>query len=314
MNSSPSVRFPVLKPSLRVLLMLACLPLLPAMAARAQEDPAEKEEIKERSGENFIRVRVDRDDEPVAMETSVTRYIGVNKHGQRVTVDLIGVVHIGEQEYYESLNELFDGYDSVLYELVAPEGTVIPEGGRGEDSGLNPVAALQLGMKSALGLEFQLNHINYTASNFVHADMSPDEFLESMKKNDESFFKMAMKMVGQGIARQHSPAKSGQMTEASLMMAMLSGNRQQSMRRLMASEMQKMESGMLIFNGKDGSTIIHHRNRKALSVMQEQIDAGKQQLGVFYGAGHLPHMEKLLIEEYKMQRAGQFWLEAWDLR
>lgn len=294
--------------------LMAIVLLVPAAMAHAQDQSAKTEGVEERSSEHFIRVRVDRENEPVAMETSVTRYIGTNEHGQRVVVDLIGVVHVGEQEYYDSLNELFNGYDAVLYELIAPEGTVVPEGGRGEGAGLNPVAAIQLGLKSALGLEFQLDHIKYTASNFVHADMSPDEFLESMKNNDESFFKMAMKAIGQGIGRQHSARNKDQMSEATLMMAMLSGNRQQSVRRLMASQMQDMESGMLMFNGKDGSTIIHHRNRKALSVMREQIESGKQQLGVFYGAGHLPHMEKLLIEEHGLQRAGQFWLEAWDLR
>ncbi len=32
--------------------------------------------------------------------------------------------HIGEKEYYEALNKRFEGYDVVLYELVAPAGTL----------------------------------------------------------------------------------------------------------------------------------------------------------------------------------------------
>ncbi len=260
--------------------------------------------------ERFLRVRRGRDGDPVAMETSVTRYVGTNAEGQRVTVDLIGVVHIGERKYYESLNELFGRYDALLYELVAPEGTVIPKGGRGDEGIINPIAAIQKGMQSMLGLEFQLDHIDYTMKNFVHADMSPDEFLESMKTNDESFFKMALKAIGHGIGRQ----SSSEYSDAELLMAMFSGDRTRQLRRIMATQMKDMEGGMEIFEGKDGSTIINHRNRKAFDVLKAQIAEGKQRLGVFYGAGHLPDMDELLLDEHGLKRGGQYWFEAWDLR
>lgn len=259
--------------------------------------------------DRFLRVRRNRDGQPVSMETSITRYVGKNADGQRITVDLIGVVHIGEQEYYEKLNEHFTRYDSLLYELVAPEGTRVPRGGRG-GGGANPVAFLQNSMKSMLGLDFQLDHIDYMADNFVHADMSPDEFLESMEENDESFFKMAMKAIGQGMAMQN---RNPEMSDTGLMLAMLSGD-ENKLRRLMASQMQDIESGMLIFEGRDGSTIIHHRNRKAFEVMRDEIANGQRHIGVFYGAGHLPDMDQRLLKEHGMKRGGQFWLEAWDLR
>jgi hypothetical protein len=259
-----------------------------------------------------MRIRVDAAGEPVGMETSVTRYVGQNAEGQRVTVDLIGVVHVGEKKYYETLNELFQKYDALLYELVAPEGTVIPKGGRDTGGILNPVAAIQKGMQSVLGLEFQLDHIDYTVDNFVHADMSPEEFVESMKKNGESFFKMALKAVGQGMAMQNSG--NSEMSDAGLLLAMFSSDRQRKMRQLMATQMQNMESGMVIFEGKDGSTIINHRNVKAFEVLSEQIADGKKHIGVFYGAGHLPDMDRLLTKEHGMKRGGQFWLEAWNLR
>ena len=36
-------------------------------------------------------------------------------------------------------------------------------------------------MTSALGLSFQLDEIDYTRPNLVHADMTPDEFAQSMR-------------------------------------------------------------------------------------------------------------------------------------
>jgi hypothetical protein len=259
----------------------------------------------------FMRIRRDRNNKPVSMETSITRYVTENSEGERVTVDLIGVVHIGEEEYYTRLNEIFEQYDALLYELVAPEGTVIPKGG-GEGGGFSPISALQQGMQSVLGLEFQLKHIDYTKNNFVHADMTPDEFAESMKKNDESFFKMALKAVGQGMARQSKSATGESTSDVEMLMAMFSDDRTK-IRKVMAEQMLDMESGMVIFQGKDGSTIIDHRNEKAFQILTEQIESGKKHIGVFYGAGHLPDMDERLLKKHGMKRGGQYWLEAWNL-
>ncbi len=214
---------------------------------------------------HFLRISRDRENRALAMQTSVTRYWMTNEQGDRVMVDLIGVVHIGEKEYYEKFNELFEGYDTVLYELVAPEGTVIPKGGRDPDDGglMNPIAALQKGMQTTLGLEFQLEHIDYTKPNFVHADMSPEEFGESMKNNEESISKMVLRAMGQSMALQ-SRGRGG---DASMLLALFSKNKTLRLRRAMAEQMQNMEGGMVMFEGKDGSTIIDHRNAKAMEVL-----------------------------------------------
>ena len=259
----------------------------------------------------FMRIRRNAKKEPVGMETSVTRYVTKNADGKKVTVDLIGVVHIGEEKYYKDLNELFTQYDALLYELVAPEGTVVPKGGG--ERGFNAISGIQQGMQSVLGLEFQLEHIDYTVPNFVHADMTPEEFSASMEQNEESIFKMALKAMGQGMARQSKAQANGSASsETDLLMAML-GNDKGKIREVMAEQMLDLESGMVIFQGKDGSTIIDHRNTKAFDVLRKQIDSGKTRIGVFYGAGHLPDMDQRLLKSFGMKRGGQVWLEAWDL-
>lgn len=172
---------------------------------------------------------------------------------------------------------------------------------------MNPIAAMQVGMQSALGLEFQLDHIDYTKGNFIHADMSPEEFAESMKKNDESVFKIMLKAMGQSMSRPSS------MSEMDLLGAFFSKNKEVKMRQLFAEQMQDMEGGMAIFEGKDGSTIINHRNTKCMEVLRREMNDGKKQMAVFYGAGHLPDMQRILTSDFKMKRGGQYWLTAWDL-
>ena len=304
----------------RFVALLACLIVIGSCVSSlmAQQDRNSKlaetksrpQKKKKTDSERFIRVRRDKENRAVALETSIIRYFGKNEEGKRIIVDLIGVVHIGEKDYYKKLNQRFAQYDSLLYELVAPKGTRVPRSGR-KGGGVNPIAAVQKAMQATLGLEFQLDHIDYQRDNFVHADMSPEEFLESMKNNNESMVKSFFRAMGQSIARQGS-ASAGT-SDAELLRALFSNDHTQ-LRRAMAEQMKDIESGMLIFEGDNGSTIIHHRNKKALSVMEDEIDKGKQRIGIFYGAGHLPDMEDRLLRDFDMKRAGTVWLSAWALQ
>jgi len=40
---------------------------------------------------------------------------------------------------------------------------------------------------------------------------------------------------------------------------------------------------------------------------------GKKSVAVFYGAGHLPDMEKRLAADFGLKREGEKWLTAWSL-
>ena len=285
-----------------------------ASSSESNDDKTDAEQTSAKrkiASADFMRVRKDSRGRDVALETSITRYELITEKGDRITVDLIGAVHIGEKSYFQDLNERFENYESMLYELVAPEGTVIPKGGGPQDGiPTNPIAAMQVGMKAALGLEFQLEHIDYTKKNFKHADMTPEEFSESMEANDESISKYAIRAIGQSMAMQ-AAGKGGD--SMGMLFAIFSKNKELRMRRSFAKQMQNMESGMAVFKGKDGSTIIDHRNAKCMRVLESEIADGKRNLAIFYGAGHLPDMQRRLMSDFKMKRGGQVWLEAWSL-
>ena len=238
-------------------------------SADADKKEASADQPWKRDGaSHFMRIREDRKGRPVSLDTSITRYETRNSDGEKVVVDLIGAVHIGEKEYYQKLNERFEEYESLLYELVAPEGTVIPKGGRDKDAQggvINPIAAMQKGMQAATGLQFQLDHIDYTKANFVHADMSPEEFAESMKENEESVGGYALRAIGQSMAMQASGKGDASL---SMVLAMFSKNKTMRIRRAMATQIHDMESGMIIFEGKNGSTIIDHRNAKCMEILR----------------------------------------------
>src|SRR4029077_17776435 len=104
-------------------------------------------------------------------QTAIVRYVPANPApgDKPVSVDLVAAVHVADAAYYAALTRRFEKYDAVLYELVAPEGTQVPLG-RGT-SNTNPLGAMQNGMKEVLDLDHQLEKIDYTKKNFVHADM-----------------------------------------------------------------------------------------------------------------------------------------------
>jgi hypothetical protein len=275
-------------------------------AAAKKSDAKQDGDIDE---SHFLRVLRDGKGTPTSMQTAIARYVGTDGKYKGVTVDLIGAVHIGEPGYYEKLNQRFTQYEAMLYELVAPKGTKIPKGGRERSS--HPLGMMQHGMSDALGLVHQMNYVDYTKKNFVHADMTPDEFSESMKKLNESWVSMAFKAIGQGIAQQSNNPNSH--PELEMLAALFGKDPETGMKRALARQFEDMEGALDVFGGKEGSTIIHERNKKALEVLRKQLAKGKTNVAIFYGAAHLPDMHAHLLADFGLKATTTEWLTAWDM-
>lgn len=284
----------------------------PAPAAKSDADGAAPAGAT-KLGSDWVRLARDDQGQIIGMQTAIVRYQpAITKPGQTpAEVDLIGAVHIADAAYYAQLNERFTHYDALLYELVAPPGTVV-ERGRGTSSG-NPVGALQNGAKALLGLEHQLEQIDYTKKNFVHADISPGEFMQAMKDRNESFLEMYFRLLGQSLAQQSAMSAKGQSLDVDLITAIFAKDRPRRLKIALAKQLAEMESLLADFGGPDGSVLISERNKRALAVLKQQLAAGKQHLGIFYGAGHLTDMDQRLRKDFGMKPVSVTWLTAWDL-
>ena len=247
-----------------------------------------------------------------AMETAITHF----KHPTRgYTVDLISVVHVGPDEYYARLNKAFKKYDAVLYELIADgsEGRPVPL--VGADTSDNPLSMAQHGLSSVLGLGFQLDHVDYSPQNFIHADVSPEEFQKSMSQHQESFLKVFLRSLQTG--GMESPEAEKELDQVNLLGLLSKGPSPPDrvhLRRSMAILFSKPEQMTELLEGPGGGTLISTRNQKALNVLRQQIKKGKKHLAIFYGAAHMLDMEKRLTKEFGVKFTGQTWLPAWDLR
>jgi hypothetical protein len=286
-------------------------------AARAASDAADgmtAADAKDpKLGQDWVRLDYDASGEVQAMQTAVVRYTSKETAGKEspVQVDLIGAVHIADPAYYEKLNERFKHYDVLLYELVAPEGTIV-EKGRGT-SNAHPIGAMQNVFKDMLELDHQLEDVDYTRPNFVHADMSPDDFKKAMDERNDSFLQMYFRLIGQAMAHQSEMAAKGETSDFDLFSALLASDRARRLKIVLAKQLSEMESLMVSFGGEDGSVIITDRNKKALEVLKKEIAGGKKKIGIFYGAGHLSDMDKRLRSDFGLEPVAITWLTAWNL-
>ncbi len=292
---------------------LATSGLVVAEPAAAAPDSAEAAAAE--LGHDWVRVQRGGQDEVLGMQTAIVRYRAAPSAGgadeSLVEVDLIGAVHVGDAAYYRQLNEYFEQYEALLYELVAPEGAVV-ERGRGT-SNAHPIGLLQNGMKRLLELDHQLDLIDYTKPNFVHADLTPDEFLQAMKDRNESFLQMYFRLLGEAMAQQNQMAVQGESLDFELFSALFAKDRPRRLKIALAKQLAEMESFMASLGGEQGSVIISERNKKALAVLREQLAAGKKRLGIFYGAGHLNDMDERLRNDFRLEPVSITWLTAWNL-
>src|SRR5690606_4288577 len=130
--------------------------------------------------------------------------------------------------------------------------------GRGT-SNAHPLGALQNGMKTMLEVEHQLEQIDYTRDNMIHADLSSAELLDSMTQKEESFMQMYFRMMGASVAQQSQAAAKGQSAEVDLMAALFAPDRARQLKIALARQFEGMESLMNGLSGPNGSTLITER-------------------------------------------------------
>ncbi len=255
---------------------------------------------------------LEENEQPRFLQTAIVSYRpspGIEEVPPNIQVDLLGVIHIGEESYYEKLNEILAKYDVVLYELVAPEGTRVPaEGGNSN----HPISLLQRGMTSVLGLTYQLSVIDYHQANFVHADLSPDELAKNMEERGESLWAMMLRSMGYQMAKNASG--TAKVSDADLLAAFFSKNRNLELKRVFARQLASDPEGMIqAMEGPQGSTLIAGRNERVVEVLRREIDTGHLKIAIFYGAGHMPNFH-LRLTDLGLQPVRTRWLNAWDLR
>lgn len=231
-------------------------------------------------------------------------------------LDLVAAVHIAEPAYYQALNDYFKPQDAVLYELVAEPDNRPTPGITPPDS---PLSFIQRMLANFLDVSFQLEHVDYLAENFIHADLSPAELAEIMAAKNETFFSMFFSLAMTEMASEQAARAAGEsspsaFTYLSLLNAMAAEDRGQAFKFLFASELGRSDSLLFQPEMEQSLTILGDRNQAALQVLDLTLaqDTVKR-LSIFYGAAHMPGLERAITGQLGFRRTGQIWLDAWQI-
>jgi hypothetical protein len=273
------------------------------------------------------------------------RYLGDDKRGTLqtvvvtmkkgdVTVELVGAVHVADPDYYQALTKLFAGYEELLFELVdgqrlkeglemkpsarkpgkttasSPAGESVPSPDEEERSpAFKMISGLMQGFGKFFRLQYQTDGIDYHTKNFVHADVSMDEFVRLQADRGESFVDLIRKAMEAQL--QIGTDRKAEPKGSQLLLALLGDS--SGLKVAMARQLANADELVTVMENDGGSVIISDRNKKALEILDQRVTAGRKNLGLFYGAAHLSDLEDRL-EKMGYRRTAERWMTAWDIK
>jgi hypothetical protein len=297
---------PIRRRCLVLVALALCLPLL-APPVRADEHKVATT-LAAADGTEFMRF-VDDHHGGGRLETAIATYR--NDAGQ--TVRLVAAVHIGEKSYYEGLNDTFRSDDAVLYEMVKPKDMGAPKPHMPAKSG---ISQFQHFLKDSLDLDFQLDDVDYSRPNFVHADLDAETFEKMQEERGESMFTLMLRQMMDAMSHpENGPAANldGDQITNELITLITRPDSERQLKLLLARHMGDAEKAAAGLDGPNGSVILTERNKAALKVLADTLKQGKQHISVFYGAAHMPSMSKTLEKDMGFHLVGVEYRMAWDL-
>ncbi len=282
----------------------ATLVALATLAVAQNSDTASGPKSSLGVSTQFTRITKDEEGRPAALQLAIVTYVP-RDNPDSFSVDLVSAIHIGDRSYYVELNNRFQDYDALLYELVVQEGAALP---KESPEGKGFLSSAQLMLGKFLDLSFQLDEIDYTASNFVHADLSSQELRQSMIDRDESLYVYFWRLYFAAM-KDYADDPYG----IDNMTTMLTSGAGYSLKIAFAYELTELNNVGDFLGGESGSALISDRNERALEILRLQFAARKKRVGIFYGAAHLPDMEQRLLHDFGFIRHKTVWIDAWQL-
>jgi hypothetical protein len=226
-----------------------------------------------------------------------------------VTVDLLSTVHIGDSSFFHQLARRLNGYDAVLFELVAHKGEPATEEGVNDQ---------QKRIADDMDLENQGPHMNYDRPTFVHADLDLED-IEKREVAAHGTFKGALgdgpplesasgtsdtagvRSVYNDIVAAKAVAKANPKERTRLMRRAYS--------RLLAATAQPAPGSTY---PADMEVLVGDRDQHVMDVLAGQVEQGKHKVAILFGAAHMVDLEhRLLTHGY--ERQSLTWTTAWTV-
>lgn len=279
-----------------------------APATRAAPDATPAQPAPTTQPQKFIRF-IDRAEAGGELDTADVTY----QNAKGVSIHLVAAVHVGERAYYDELSKSFESYDALLYELIMSKDAAPPSGGDDRPKSTDFVSESQQLLKRLLNLEFQLDAIDYTKPNFVHADLDKKTFQKMEADRGESLLSLMVQQAMSAWSTQPpGAANDPQADYGDLVQVLCRPDGERQLKLLLAKQMDDLEAVSAGLDGPGGSVILTERNKAAMATLDRTLAQGKTNVAIFFGAAHMPDMSQRLESRGFTPVAVQ-WHKAWDM-
>ena len=255
---------------------------------------------------SFLRA-TDLPDGTRALQTASTEYRPSSGNGP--VIWLVGVTHLGSADYFKSIQQRLDRQSVVLY-----EGIGIKDVKKGPGA-VKDAGGIQSTLARALGLEFQLDAIDYRRPSFINSDLHVPELAREVRKrgadsgaaSDETFDQLVGALEGTGPI-------GGELTEIAGFLGA-------------SPQIREVAKGLLVeVLGQAGDLMDVAKNlspevrdlfdviltqRNAVVIQDLRTQLGKlgpgQTVAIFYGAAHMDEIAQRLRDELHYVPANTEW-------
>lgn len=246
---------------------------------------------------------------------------------------LVGVSHLGTADYYRDLQRFLDAQPLVLFEGVGATNKTFQLQAEGGFS-------LQSALARALKLRFQLETIDYQRPNFRNSDLSLEELARILSGPAAAAPAASGTSPGATTAPQTEPAPApggaafDQLLDAMRGTGLLGGLARfgvaliEASPRLQAATLVTLVEVLAQLPGDLPNlpgmpagfqqlfrVLIEERDRKVLADVKREMHARRPpaSIAIFYGAGHMPDLERRLREELAYCPAEERWWTAFGV-
>lgn len=242
--------------------------------------------------------------------TTPSGVVEMRTAAQRLTAEgkpdvwLVGAIHVGTKKYYEELQTLLDAQGTVLYEGVKPSKNAPKEQPAAPKPGEQAPKPIYKVLSDALGLEFQLNQINYKHDNWINSDLSMDD-LDKLNKEKGGGKPTSFDTIKQVLDPNSPMAK-----QLTTVLGMATDGMKEAIKLIIVKKVAVGETPGLDATMQE--IVLEARNKSALDYFAKTIAAPNppKSVAIFYGAMHMPDIQKALATTYGYKSADQKWFLA----
>ena len=240
-------------------------------------------------------------------------------------VRLVGVTHLGSAEYYQRLQSLLDREPLVLFEGVGARDKKFM-------STRESSYSLQPALAKALGLKFQLSAIDYSHDRFVNSELSVQQLAAIARRQGPAGGQQGDGGPGEDLGVGDLMAVMDGSSWACLLVRFgvafieTSPKLRATVRLVLIETLGAVESDPSQAKGLPPEmrrlmeVLIQERNAAVVADLRRLIDRGRASararvpsVAVFYGAGHLPDLERRIQRELGYRPGREEWLTAFDV-